>query len=59
MNFQNKLKNFSEKLKLDIHKLFYSEDPNNYDFTLNSYTNATTINVQEEKSEKQKELMTK
>lgn len=58
MNFQNKLKNFSEKLKLDIHKLFYSEDPNNYDFTLNSYTNATTINVQEEKSEKQLENIT-
>lgn len=58
MNFQNKLKNFSEKLKLDIHELFYSEDPNNYDFTLNSYTNATTINVQEEKSEKQLENIT-
>ena len=58
MNFQNKLKNFSEKLKLDIHKLFYSEDPNNYDFTLNSYTNGTTINVQEEKSEKQLENIT-
>ncbi len=58
MNFQNKLKNFSEKLKLDIHELFYTEDPNNYDFTLNSYTNATTINVQEGKSEKQLENIT-
>lgn len=58
MNFQDKLKDFSDKLKLDIHNLFYSENPNNYDFTLNSDTNAPTINVQEEKSEKQLENIT-